>query len=825
LLFTLGSLALHLVRLEDKGLWWDESLSVYRAGQSLLYILGGRIEFPGVVTIDQHPPLYFLLLHLLLRVGGARDALLYLPSLLPATLIVPTLYVLGARLHSPRAGLFAALWGALSPFYLWYAQEVRMYTLVTALGLLSFYLLWRALEEARWTWTLAYGLVAAAAAATQYLFVLLIPCQALLALLLWPRRGALREGLRRLRDQARPLPRATLGWGVLIPLLLVPLLAYWAVQAVPSLSSNRYYVPLPIMLRDALNSFSLGLSVALDQVWPLDVAFLAIYGLGLVAAWREPRGVALHGQRARGVTQAALLTILLATILFPIVFIWFFSLFTPIYMGSRYIIMSSPFFYLSLGIGLDYLARRTRIGAGVAVLVLGAGMVFSIYSYFTHPLYRIKEDYRAAARLVSAQERPGDVILVVGAESAPAFQHYYKGTLPVMGLPRGGSTMEEIVASLQVLQNDHDRLWLVRGNTQITDPQQRVMGWLDAHPLLLGRQEFPGYVYDVSLSSYLAHPLDLGAEGAPRAPLATWEDALALAEVTVRYRAAAGPLVELTARTAPTLPLTAGQSVAVAFSWRPLAPLDEIKTSLRLLDAAGTLWAQQDEVPYGYFPSSKWPLGSVIWQQSAVRVPLGTPPGRYLLQAWVYRAADGRPWRCRDASGGAEQPYLALGEVLVGAPEAPPSLRELLPAEATRPRWRSVYGETLALLGYQWDRPTARPGESLTLALYWQAERAPAADYQLVLNWQDDQGRIWHTATLHPAGTDYPTSRWQRGERVRGLLRVAVPADAPAGPQRLHLLMRRDEAAAPWLWLRQGPLPWAGRDLEVGRIVVEPGRP
>ena len=57
--------------LGDKSLWWDESLSLHRAQLDAGSILAGTITLTDnastQVTIDDHPPLYFLLL-----AGSAR---------------------------------------------------------------------------------------------------------------------------------------------------------------------------------------------------------------------------------------------------------------------------------------------------------------------------------------------------------------------------------------------------------------------------------------------------------------------------------------------------------------------------------------------------------------------------------------------------------------------------------------------------------------------------------------------------------------------------------------------------------------------------------
>jgi len=71
-------------------------------------------------------------------------------SLFFGALTVPLLFVTARRLFDGTTALVAALLATLSPLYLWYSQETRMYTLITFLLLLSSYLLLRATEKTRW---------------------------------------------------------------------------------------------------------------------------------------------------------------------------------------------------------------------------------------------------------------------------------------------------------------------------------------------------------------------------------------------------------------------------------------------------------------------------------------------------------------------------------------------------------------------------------------------------------------------------------------------------------------------------------------------------
>ncbi|NLG28096.1 MAG: hypothetical protein GX557_09305, partial [Chloroflexi bacterium] len=371
------STALRLWRLDAKGLWWDESLSLYRAQQPLDVILRNEIVVPGSVTTDQHPPLYFVLLSGVVRLGGESDWALRFLSVAWAALLVVLLYLMGTRLRNRQAGLLAALCGALSPFLLWYAQEARMYTMVAVLGLAAFYALWRALDEHRWTWGLAAALLAIAAVGTQYLFGLVLPCALALAICLWPRTlsaETARAGPRPLRRRHR----LALALGISALLLAIAATVAVVVRLLPTLATGRQYIPLPEMVADALNAYSLGLSVERAQVWPLLLVFAAVYLFGVVSLWRRPP----VASASPGALRWAGLVLTVGYVLTPILGMWALSLFVPIYMGSRYVLLSSPAFYLGLGLGLEALGRRWRWPAWVIGAVLVAAMGLSTYRYF-----------------------------------------------------------------------------------------------------------------------------------------------------------------------------------------------------------------------------------------------------------------------------------------------------------------------------------------------------------------------------------------------------------------------------------------------------------
>ncbi len=94
-------------------------------------------ELWAVSPDPNHPSLYFVILLKTLEAGGASEAIARLPSAVASASSLGLLYVLAIRLGMTNATAMAAvLLLALSPVDVWYAQEARMYAMVTTTGLL-----------------------------------------------------------------------------------------------------------------------------------------------------------------------------------------------------------------------------------------------------------------------------------------------------------------------------------------------------------------------------------------------------------------------------------------------------------------------------------------------------------------------------------------------------------------------------------------------------------------------------------------------------------------------------------------------------------------
>ncbi|MCD6288881.1 MAG: glycosyltransferase family 39 protein, partial [Anaerolineae bacterium] len=176
LVLVLIAWGLRLYRLDAQSLWYDEGVTAQVVRQ-------GLAELTRWTADDIQPPLYYYVVAGWVRLAGSSEWSLRFPSAAWGALIVPLVYVLGRRLVDREVGLLAALLVAVHPLYVYYSQEARMYTQLTALGLLVAYALLRALQTSgtsgRRRWWGLFVIASLAAVYTHYFAFFLLAAFAL----------------------------------------------------------------------------------------------------------------------------------------------------------------------------------------------------------------------------------------------------------------------------------------------------------------------------------------------------------------------------------------------------------------------------------------------------------------------------------------------------------------------------------------------------------------------------------------------------------------------------------------------------------------------
>jgi hypothetical protein len=121
---TALALVLRLAGIGDKSLWLDEAFSTWVANLPLDQLWRTTLQ------LDTHPPLYYTLLHFWISPQSGEVALRSLSALWEVA-TVPVVYLTGRAIGGRRLGLLVALLQAVSPLHVWYAQQGRMYAMLT----------------------------------------------------------------------------------------------------------------------------------------------------------------------------------------------------------------------------------------------------------------------------------------------------------------------------------------------------------------------------------------------------------------------------------------------------------------------------------------------------------------------------------------------------------------------------------------------------------------------------------------------------------------------------------------------------------------------
>ncbi len=147
---VLVGLSLRVYQLGAESLWGDEAFSVWISRMSFSRMVA------TATAIDNHPPLYYYVLHYWMSWFGSSEVSVRLLSAIFSVLAIPMIYLIGRELFDREVGLLSALILAFSALNIQYSQEARMYSLMVLLALVSMYFFLRFLRRSTLVVAIAY---------------------------------------------------------------------------------------------------------------------------------------------------------------------------------------------------------------------------------------------------------------------------------------------------------------------------------------------------------------------------------------------------------------------------------------------------------------------------------------------------------------------------------------------------------------------------------------------------------------------------------------------------------------------------------------------
>lgn len=382
-----------LYRLALESMWYDEWITWDFSRR-------GPIGLTLATIDDVHPPLYYLWVWVWMTFTHSQNLfVMRMTATIPALLTVALTFRLGAQwFRSHWAGLGAAAFLATSGIFIYYARELRMYTLVVLLAVLSWLLLWRYVtgRDRRPWW---YALTVIAMAYTYYFTAFMVVVQALVVLLFY------REKLLRLLTGYLAVGLALLPW---IPAFLHQL----------ELEGSR-----------AGQEGNIGKFAATDPTTIQAIAtFLNTYTAGQGAFVLLLAGLALFMGFSRPAWFRRGLVASLLWLLGTMALFFGVNLIIPVY-NLRYVLMVIPALALIVGTLALYFTRPARIA--LIVLVCTGSLIFHSNAFLAPKLA-----HGELLPMIAERYQPGDRIWynldagAMGSSMLLEAQYYLEEVVP-----------------------------------------------------------------------------------------------------------------------------------------------------------------------------------------------------------------------------------------------------------------------------------------------------------------------------------------------------------------------------------------------------------
>ena len=223
-----------------------------------------------------------------------------------------------------------------------------------------------------------------------------------------------------------------------------------------------------------------------------------------------------------------------------------------------------------------------------------------------------------------------------------------------------------------------------------------------------------------------------------------------------------------------------GDSLAITLYWQSLAEMDQdYSVFVHLLDETELIIAQRDMYPgQGLYPTSLWSVGDTIANRYVLTLPeTAFAPNRAQLEVGLYNFSIGERLPAYGPNGEPLGDNARFEEIKIA-----PRDETWIPNPVN-----FNFEDKIALIGYDMDRRTVSPGETIHLTLYWRALARMNEDYVVFAHLLREKDQIWARVDSQPLDGAAPTSTWQPGWIIEDRYELTTGQDAPPGTYQIEL--------------------------------------
>ncbi len=437
---------LGLFRLGQKSLWADEAMTIGYCYKPLDHLHVGR-------------PFYYLFLRLWCLFADSEFSF-RLPSVVFGAGSLIMLFLAARKLRDSETALIASLLFAISSGHIYYAQEVKFYTMLTFTALLQMWFFTLLIHEFKWSRFILYWAAVFLCLATNPTGILINIVQNAYLLVNIRRQGLL---FRRLMITQ-----------VVLALLGIPLIVFLWKELIYFL--NVHYIgrmELPTLFN--FNKLAMYLGKSLFRYYSAELTPM-VSVIGAAAAAVSISNI-YYIFRKGGERNVDLVVM---WFLVPILLLLVLGVFDIKLFYHRYIFFLAPAAYLNIAVFIRGFRNISRYIL-LAVLIL----VSSVYlvDYYRAD-YRNGENWRAVAERIERENLDAQVVLVPSYTTF-AFGYYYKKSYLTAGDIRPEITDEQIQRLLRESSGSRDKMWLVILGKRWTP----VTGYLEKNDLIIKREK------------------------------------------------------------------------------------------------------------------------------------------------------------------------------------------------------------------------------------------------------------------------------------------------------------------------------------------------
>lgn len=418
--------------------WLDEAAQALESVRPLAQ----QVEISG----DFQPPLFHYLIHFAVQVSRSEWWLRLWGALIPGLVSVWATYQLGKKLFNKKVAALAALLLATSSLHIFYAQELRPYSLAVMWAMLSTLLLFT--KKFEW-WK--FAIVSLLGIYTSYLYPFFLVPQLWLI-------GRQKWGWQRVLKIV-----ATLGVGFLpwLSMFLSQLEAGRILRlALPGWENAVSLAPAKSLILVPLK-FLYGV-LNLEPNLYFIVPALALIILAVII-WRP-----LIKVKKLSFDQSMVKVGLL--LITPLLLSWAVSFFLPVIQPKRLLYLL-PFFYLLLSAPLSWPKVPKQLIRTFLAIVLAINL-YGLWQYWTNPHLQ-REDWRGLKQqLVQTFPAPDTLAVFVFDEAFSPWRWYQPTALPSLSVSTANDQL--LRARLKITEN-YRYLLIFDYLRSLTDPEDKLL--------------------------------------------------------------------------------------------------------------------------------------------------------------------------------------------------------------------------------------------------------------------------------------------------------------------------------------------------------------